>query len=370
VTDSLTGEPLNARVSIAGHDIDSSHVFTDPSVGDYHRYLKAGSYNVTFSCPGYISKTMQVQITDHAKTIRDVQLYDGSLWTNFSCDQPLISPGAPVHFMDQSAGNPETWNWAFEGGSPATATEQNPTVNYDQPGKYKVKLVVTRPGDIDSLIREEYIEVKQAYLMNNGSYQVCDALFLDSGGEMAAYTSNESSIMTFTPSGSNNHLNAIFLSFDIENATGCENDWLKVYDGSDTFSPLLGSFCNSNPPYSVFASNQQGALTFEFHSNTSIENNGWKILLECDSNVGIEAYTSGVFTIFPNPSIDGQFRVIADRLIDELTVYDIFGHEVTKLIPHSKEVPVVDIESEGIYLVKLRSGNTVSSRKIVIGVGR
>jgi hypothetical protein len=47
VTDSITGQPLAARVW-ANHDVDSSHVFARLPWGDYYRLLNAGTYTLTF----------------------------------------------------------------------------------------------------------------------------------------------------------------------------------------------------------------------------------------------------------------------------------------------------------------------------------
>ena len=81
VTDSLSGAPLQAKV-FTNFDKDSSNVNTDPQVGDYHRPLKAGSYNVTYSATGYLSKTITVQVSDRQTTIRNVKLLKGTLSTN------------------------------------------------------------------------------------------------------------------------------------------------------------------------------------------------------------------------------------------------------------------------------------------------
>ena len=81
ITDSLTGEPLLVEVTIEGHDIDSSQVFSHLPNGDYHRYLFQGSYSVTYSAEGYISKTIpSVSIANNETTVLDVQLMKNNVY--------------------------------------------------------------------------------------------------------------------------------------------------------------------------------------------------------------------------------------------------------------------------------------------------
>lgn len=66
---------LEAKVEIMGHDVDNSEVYTDPRAGNYHRMIKAGTYSLTFSAPGYITKTIDdVVVTDWGTTVLDVTL--------------------------------------------------------------------------------------------------------------------------------------------------------------------------------------------------------------------------------------------------------------------------------------------------------
>ena len=74
VTDSLTGEPLQALVFIVDHDFDHSYVETALPHGDYHRPIKAGEYTVTYSSDGYLPKTIVITIADGEKTVQNVQL--------------------------------------------------------------------------------------------------------------------------------------------------------------------------------------------------------------------------------------------------------------------------------------------------------
>ncbi len=51
------GQPLDATIEIVGHDsvADRSFAYTDPDVGDYHRLLLPGTYNVRITAPGHES---------------------------------------------------------------------------------------------------------------------------------------------------------------------------------------------------------------------------------------------------------------------------------------------------------------------------
>ena len=85
VTDSLTGEPLQAMVYVNNHDAYHSYVETALPYGTYHRPIKGGQYSVTYSAEGYNSKTITVNVSDGAKLTQNVQLI--STDTN-SCKKP------------------------------------------------------------------------------------------------------------------------------------------------------------------------------------------------------------------------------------------------------------------------------------------
>ncbi len=74
VTDCF-GNALLAQITIDEHDTDNSWIGTDARAGDYHRYLKAGTYNLTFSAYGYQSKIIDnVVVADGKPTWLDVVL--------------------------------------------------------------------------------------------------------------------------------------------------------------------------------------------------------------------------------------------------------------------------------------------------------
>jgi PKD repeat protein len=82
-----------------------------------------------------------------------------ALTAMFSASNETPCPGETIVFTDQSAGAVTSWNWTFEGGTPATSTEQNPEVLYDTPGAYDVELTVSDGTNSNSLLRENFIQV-------------------------------------------------------------------------------------------------------------------------------------------------------------------------------------------------------------------
>ena len=75
VTDSLTGKPVYAKVYINDYDKDHSEVYADSVTGMYFRPVKGGTYSVTFSAPGYVSKTyLDLSTNDGSVTVQHVIL--------------------------------------------------------------------------------------------------------------------------------------------------------------------------------------------------------------------------------------------------------------------------------------------------------
>lgn len=67
IADSVTGEPIIAKIEVIGHDTDSSFVYSDLKNGDYYRLIYPGSYDLKFSSPGYIAKTFSNIDVDRPK---------------------------------------------------------------------------------------------------------------------------------------------------------------------------------------------------------------------------------------------------------------------------------------------------------------
>lgn len=88
----------------------------------------------------------------------------------FTSNTTLVPVTGQVKFTDLSSGIPSAWQWTFEGGTPATSTQQNPVVTYNVPGTYAVKLKVSNSLGVDSVIYQNYITVSSSILPAVGFY--------------------------------------------------------------------------------------------------------------------------------------------------------------------------------------------------------
>ena len=282
VTDSITGEPLDATITISGHDDQYSVVESHLPVGDFHRPIKGGNWTVIVSKDGYCPKVIEVNVNDYETVNLEVQLVPGScLLPNFNASATQVALGNSVNFTDGSFGDITSWSWTFEGGTPATSTQQNPTVTYNEVGDYDVILTISdAQGNAETLTRNDYIHVREAYNMNNGTVETCDALFYDNGGPNNNYGNNKNYTMTFMPATQGSMIGVNFVEFGTET----DYDFLYIYDGSSTNASLIGEYTGADNPGQIVATNDEGALTFRFTSDYYTTSFGWTAQVYCVSD--------------------------------------------------------------------------------------
>lgn len=74
ITDSATGEAIEAEVYVMGHESDSSWTYSSLPAGNYHRLLEEGSYSVRFKKAGYYTQIHDVEISRGEATVLDIEL--------------------------------------------------------------------------------------------------------------------------------------------------------------------------------------------------------------------------------------------------------------------------------------------------------
>jgi len=195
---------------------------------------------------------------------------------NFSSNISDPCEGTTVDYTDLSSGAITTWNWTFEGGTPATSTDQNPVVTYDTDGVYDVTLYVSDGTTNSTLTIPDMIDVKLAPVQPNtpnGDIDVC------ANGTYVYSTSSvpdaDSYIWEVSPS-------------DAGTITGTGTEGTFVSDGSWTGAYTI----------SVRADNNCGSGTWSSALSCSLNQTPEGFLLSegggmCDGSAGIEITQDG-----------------------------------------------------------------------------
>lgn len=239
----------------------------------------------------------------------------------FSSDATDICQYDEVNFMDMSSGNITSWNWTFQGGDPATSTEQNPIVTYNQVGTFDVQLEVSDGTDNNILLIENYMNVDiTPPVMLNPFDDVCFGwpAFELTGG---------------SPTGGT------------YSGTGVNNGW---------FDPSVAGVGTHT-------------ITYTYTGLSGCENSEEETIL-VDPCTGIGDIESIVLKLYPNPS-DGRFGL-------EINYHGTVAIQITNILGKiiytenifvndnlTKTMDLRNVE-EGIYFVTLSTSENTTTQKL------
>ncbi|HOY13709.1 MAG TPA: CUB domain-containing protein, partial [Saprospiraceae bacterium] len=112
----------------------------------------------------------------------------------------------------------------------------------------------------------------QNYNMSNVNVTTTSGNFYDSGGSGSNYGNNQDFTKTFC-SGNSNSIAFNFTAFSLQSSSGCANDRLIIYNGPNTSSPVIGTYCGTTSPGYIVSTGT--CITFRFISNGSNNSSGW-----------------------------------------------------------------------------------------------
>jgi len=154
----------------AGESIDFSS--TSENVSTYEWTFEGGNpatssnkdVTVTYENAGTYTVALKVRNSNGEGTLTRVDfitVVEGAMApvADFSAANTTIDAGQGLIFTDASTNSPTSWAWEFEGGTPATASIQNPNISYNTPGTYTVKLTATNAAGSDEETKMGYITV-------------------------------------------------------------------------------------------------------------------------------------------------------------------------------------------------------------------
>ncbi len=159
---------------MAGETVD----FTDLSTGDPTSWSwtfiggtpgtsSTQNPTITYDTPGTYDVTLTVSRGGDSDTHTETAYITVGDPTeppvaDFEADITTIFEGQQVNFSDLSTNEPTSWNWTFDGGTPASSTNQNPSVTYNTAGTFDVTLSVSNSAGSDEMTKTAYITVLAA----------------------------------------------------------------------------------------------------------------------------------------------------------------------------------------------------------------
>lgn len=137
--------------------------------------------------------------------------------------------------------------------------------------------LITVTNSVGSATSTSSYTYVQGTIMSDSDLTTCSTVYYDPGGA-GNYRNGESKTQTIYPESDGGNIKIEFQSFRLESCC----DYLRIYDGTSTSAPLIGSYNGSSIPPTAIASNSSGALTLRFTSDGSATYSGWVANITCD----------------------------------------------------------------------------------------
>jgi len=194
--------------------------------------------------------------------------------------------------------------------------------------------------------------------------------YYDPGGT-GNYGNNNLGTMTFNPSVVGQMVRIDFTAgaFDIEpNGGGCY-DWIRIYDGTTTGAPLMGTYCNSNVPGVITSTT--GSLTVVFDSDGFTIGSGWVANITCFSPCAVAGGTSsaspGSFCPSGNATLSLAGEDPAATIQWQVSIDG--GATWTNIAGATTDPWVQNVTVNSSFRAQLTNGCTSSSTTSVVTVG-
>jgi hypothetical protein len=211
--------------------------------------------------------------------------------------------------------------------------------------------------------------------MTNGSITTCNAKFYDAGGFSGPYANNETYTYTFTAASGNN-LKVVFNSFSTEPGY----DFLSIYDGPTTASPLIGTYSGTQIAAGqiFYSSVAGGSLTFRFTSDFSETSTGWDANITCVSVPTVSGFSPAFACAGSTPTITisgTNFTGVSSVTFNGVSAAYTFVNAttITATLPAGATTGVVRVttpqasgSSAGVFTVRPIPATPVASADVAI----
>jgi PKD repeat protein len=117
-----------------------------------HTYSNNGSFNVVLQsindC-GTVESSQTIIVA-----LAPIASFTSSAFTTLCTNETIA-------YQSTSTYGPASFEWSFEGGTPSTSTEPNPSITYNQAGIFDVQLIVTNSNGSDTLNIQNFVSVNE-----------------------------------------------------------------------------------------------------------------------------------------------------------------------------------------------------------------
>jgi PKD repeat protein len=416
ISGSLPSLPVTTIMYQPGTD-DGLYIGTE--IGVYYRDNNLSDWEF------YSNGLPNVIVTDLDLNIDAGRLYAGTMgrgiWTaplysasaptaNFVSTNELLCAGDETSFFNWSLGSAEGFEWSFPGGDPATSTDREPTVTYNQAGNYDVQLIVTNGLGSDTLNLSEHIRVADAPqpvvtlvsggdIISEGDIRFCDGntVIMDAGTDGSSYQWNDDNDATTRQV---EIVKNIFnLRVDVGNDNGCEGRSESVR--IRTYSPAINDLVITQEYDSLVATEDDEDFVYEWYRNGEqiegadkptfklIETGQYRLIVRdtannCSKESNLRDIVSSVddgnwaaspLEVLPNPN-NGEFTLEMEfeKIIGNITleITDMQGKSVTifENIPLNSNTLSKPISlkalAAGRYIAKVVSDDGAWTQQFVI----
>jgi len=255
-------------------------VYLTPSSG----YANARAYSIQAAIDIYGACTNEViQLTNAWYAVGVGNAFIAGVTSDFVAPVTVFcSIPATVNFTNTS-NNAGTFIWDFGDGFSSTAS--NPTHVYNTYGHYTVSLIANGAAcGIDTTIKALYISVSTTNpcivsLPTTGTgplQNACAGQLYDDGGPSGNYSDQTDVNITIAPTGASK-VTLTFSAFGYENTY----DFLYIYDGPNTSSPLIGQYTGTALPNGGTIVSTSSSVTIREVSDQNVNDIGFALTWQC-----------------------------------------------------------------------------------------
>ncbi len=340
-TDNNPQETTYQLVDATGTVIEEGGPFTQPNLQmkdtmyltgtGAHRFIwnDAGGNGITgfYTLRAKINTTMTTIGANGTFAYQEVTDMIGFTMSNFGADTDVSCDGFTTPFNDYSAPNITSWQWTFEGGSPATSTAQNPTVTFANEGAYDVTLTVSDGTNSNTFTRADYINVLGAPEINFSSIP-----------DMCVYWPAQE-LTQASPAGGE------------YSGPGVVDGWF----------------------YPETAGVGTHTITYTYQDEIGCENTSTQPVY-VDNCTGITELSGKNLQVYPNPLTENStlsFYLSNPETVN-VSVFNNLGMEVIKIANQQLQSGIQNISlnvtslENGIYFIRIQAGNDILTKKVTV----